>query len=236
MNIGFLSDAHGNPLALDICLAHLSQQRVEQIYFLGDAVGYLPGETEVLRLLSDAHAQCQKGNHEAMLLGERAIPKDRAHVYRLDEARQRLSPAGREELRSWPTSRAIEIEGRRILMIHGSPEEPLDGYVYPDDDLERFADLPFDLVVMGNTHRPFARDVGTVKAVNVGSCGLPRDRGDLLAFVIYDSAAHQTTIYRSRLERERVVRYFGRHAVPDAVFELLGRTSAAPVVGEILEA
>ena len=51
MVIGLLSDAHGNPLGLRSCLAALRAAGAGQVYFLGDAVGYLPGEAEVIDIL-----------------------------------------------------------------------------------------------------------------------------------------------------------------------------------------
>ncbi len=37
MKIGVLSDAHGNPAALERCLRFLRRREVEAIWFLGDS-------------------------------------------------------------------------------------------------------------------------------------------------------------------------------------------------------
>ena len=43
MKIGVVSDAHGNPYGLKTCIDFLRvRAQVARIYFLGDAVGYLP--------------------------------------------------------------------------------------------------------------------------------------------------------------------------------------------------
>ena len=233
--IGLLSDAHGNPVALHQCLEHLRRLGVDDVYFLGDAVGYLPGEIEVLRLLREAGVKCQKGNHEAMLLGERHIPAAAAETLALSGARQRLSASDLAEIAAWPSQRLLDLAGRKALLVHGSPQHPLDGYVYPDAELAPFENLPFDLVVMGNTHRPFSRQAGRVKVVNVGSCGLPRDSGDLLAFGTYDPATDGVIVYRSRLDPERVVREFGRDAIPDVVLDVLHRRTDGPVFGRVIQ-
>ena len=232
--IGLLSDAHGNPVALDQCLGELRRLGVDDVYFLGDAVGYLPGETRVLRLLREAGVKCQKGNHEAMLLGERDIPAAAAKTLGLSGARQRLSAADLAEIASWPSQRVLDLAGRKALLVHGSPQQPLDGYVYPDAELVPFEELPFDLVVMGNTHRPFLRQAGRVKVVNVGSCGLPRDSGDLLSFGTYDPATDEVVVYRSRLDPERVIRELGRDGIPDGVLAVLQRRPESPVFGRVI--
>ena len=48
MKIGLLSDAHGNPDGLANCISVLRSRGAERLFFLGDAVGYLPRWLEVL--------------------------------------------------------------------------------------------------------------------------------------------------------------------------------------------
>ena len=153
--VGLLSDAHGNPLGLRTCLDVLKRAGAQQLYFLGDAVGYLPGEAAVLDLLARENVHCQWGNHEAMLLGELALDPDQDQMYGIAAVGVRLSGKHRAQLDSWPRTRTLTLDGRRILLVHGSPTDPLCAYVYPDADLSGLASLGFDAVFMGNTHRPF---------------------------------------------------------------------------------
>lgn len=182
----------------------------------------------MLRLLADARAHCQKGNHEAMLLGEIPVPPEHAGVLGIDAARERLAPDLIERLRSWPGSRELVLGERRALLVHGSPDSPIEGRVHSDSDIAAFADLPYDLVAMGNTHRPFVRRARTVLAVNVGSCGLPRDAGDLPAFAVYDTETNDAVVYRTRVSPDEVVEHFGRDAIPEAVLRVLRRSADEP--------
>jgi putative phosphoesterase len=185
---GFLSDAHGNAAGLERCLRALEQQGAERIYFLGDAVGYFPEENAVLDLLRSRQVTCLRGNHEALLLGELPLPAERDQVYRIADARRRLRSEHREWIEQWPDRLEVEVAGHRLLLMHGSPADPLEGYVYPDSDLSAFDGLPFDAVVMGHTHRPFLNKRGAVTIVNAGSCGMPRDAGALASCATYDKA------------------------------------------------
>jgi len=90
--IGLLSDAHGNPLGLRSCLAALRAAGAAQVYFLGDAVGYLPGEAEVIEILRSEGVICQRGNHEGMLLGDLDLDPGRDRVYGLAAVRERMPP------------------------------------------------------------------------------------------------------------------------------------------------
>jgi len=125
MMVGFVSDAHGNPAGLAGCLRAVERRGAGRIYFLGDAVGYLPEVNEVLDLLRSSAAVCIRGNHEAMLLGALPIPADRAGIYRLDEARQRLHDRHRAWIETWPEHLEVALEGAQLLLVHGSPADRL---------------------------------------------------------------------------------------------------------------
>jgi putative phosphoesterase len=185
---GFLSDAHGNAAGLERCLRALEQEGAERIYFLGDAVGYFPEENAVLDLLRSRQVTCLRGNHEALLLGELRLPPERDQVYRIADARRRIRPEYREWIEQWPDRLEVQVAGHRLLLMHGSPADPLEGYVYPDSDLSAFDGLRFDAVVMGHTHRPFLNKRGAVTILNAGSCGMPRDAGALASCATYGEA------------------------------------------------
>ena len=223
MRLGFLSDAHGNPEGLERCLSTLFDANVDQVYFLGDALGYMPGEVEVDERLHALGAICVRGNHEAMQLGELSVPEANERVYQLRGARARLRPEHYEWIATWPDSREMDVDGRRFLLVHGSPSDALGGYVYPDSDLADFADLPYDHIVMGQTLRPFARSAGRVKVVNVGSCGMPRDVGNVASCGVFDTQTEDFELLRCPFDAEAVIASYAG-AVHEAVIACLRRT------------
>jgi putative phosphoesterase len=228
VRIGLLSDAHGNPLGLRLALAALADSRIDRTYFLGDAVGYLPGAAETLRILAESDVLCQRGNHEAMLLGDLELDPVSDEVYQLAETRRRLPADALTQVANWPMRREFTAGERRILLVHGSPRDPLRDYVYPDSELHWLAELGYDAVFMGNTHRPFVARIDDRLIANVGSCGLPRDQGDLAACAVYDSETHQCEILRVPMPAESVLAQFGS-AVHPSVSQCLHRTTPAPV-------
>lgn len=179
--IGILSDAHGNPWGLRAALAALRACGVESLFFLGDAVGYLPFGGEVLDILESEGAACVMGNHDAMLCGRLPVPPEADTVYGLTKQRGRLDAVQLDRISAWPDRIERTLGGRRVLMLHGGPRAPLTEYLYPDSDLTHLQDLPVDVVFTGHSHRPFIRRAGAVTVVNVGSCGLPRDQGNSAA-------------------------------------------------------
>jgi predicted phosphodiesterase len=230
MRIALISDVHGNSVALDACLRVLDRHGVEERYFLGDVVGYLPAGRECVERLD--RVACQLGNHDAMLLGELPLSPARNEVYRLDRARDKADAAMMATLGSWPHRREITFAGRTILLVHGSPSEPLEGYVYPDSDLSGFADLTYDAVFMGHTHRPFLTRVGATLIANVGSVGLPRDVGRLAACAVYDSEEHACTIVRVPFDVDAVIARWENDLHAETIACL--RRESSEFVGEVV--
>ncbi len=232
MRLAVLSDVHGNLPALEACLARLDRMVVDERVFLGDAVGYLPQEVECIELLISSGFLCQRGNHEAMLLHPDERARKHESVYRLDEARARLDSRMLKTLESWPASRLLEADGRKLLFIHGTPDEPLDGYAYPDTDLSTWTDLPYGAVFMGNTHRPFETRRGSCLIANVGSVGLPRDVGRLACFAVHDTVDDTCTHYRVPFNVDRLLQQVGDIIHP-STRECLHR-DATQFVGQVV--
>ena len=225
MQVAVLSDIHGNALALSACLDCIRELGVERVFMLGDLVGYFPGECAAYDLLAERGALCQQGNHETYLFTPSARAVRGEPLYQLNAARARLGVARLAGIAAWPARREVEIDGCRMLLVHGTPDDPQEGYVYPDGDLSLCRDLPWDVVFMGHTHRPFVQDAGPVLCVNVGSIGLPRDRGGAAAFALFDPPTRKARIVRVPFDVEEVIRLYN-DALPEQMKTWLRRAPA----------
>lgn len=222
MRIGILSDAHGNVEGFELALQILTDARADEIYFLGDAVGYIPDKGVVSALMGSS-IRCVRGNHDDMLLRQSATDaKDL--VYRHRETFAALSRDEREFIGGWPTKLSVNGEHGTMLFVHGSPKDPLAGYVYPDSSLVDLSTVSADVVFMGHTHHPFVREHGGKLFVNVGSCGLPR--GDDLrgSACIYDLGERSAKIIRFDISG-CCRRILSRYSLSSTVTSLLERCS-----------
>ena len=234
MKIGLVSDAHGNPFGLEQCLQYLAEvERVDQLYFLGDAVGYMSGWNEVVALLKKYEVTCLMGNHDAMLLGELTIDAKKDEAYRLKVNRDSFKPEHFEFMKSWVHSLELELYGRKVLLVHGSPWQQLTEYIYPDTDLSRFESLPYDFIITAHTHRPFIAQAGNIVVANAGSCGMPRDQGDLAACLVYDSASGKLNIKRLKMDKSKILNSFSGELHP-MVEECLHREAKQNINGELI--
>ena len=204
MKIGFLSDAHGNPEGVAVCLDVLRRAGADKVFFLGDAVGYLSGWGDVLSLLFDNGVRCLRGNHDqAVLSGQ--IEANGESVYQLYAEFHEQIRGHRQWMSEWPIRLDEDFCGYRITMVHGSPRAPLSGYVYPWTELSTQSDFDADVILMGHTHRPFVREIGGKLIINVGSCGLPRDVGNLACCATFDCGKREAKVFRVMYSVEKLL-------------------------------
>lgn len=233
MKLGILADGHGNVEAFDVAMAVLQQLGAERFFFLGDAVGYFPGH-ELVAGLRELDILCLRGNHEAMLL-EANFSDERDKIYRLGETRLGMPADLLDYVVSWPERYEVEAPCGRILMLHGSPDDAVFGYVYHDTDVEQFMIAQGTTVFTANTHRPFVRRTDGATFVNVGSCGLPRDCGNLGAACLFDDETGRAIIVRFDIsvQSEAVLSRCG--PVSQVVLDVLARRSRDACYGELYE-
>ncbi len=224
MRIGFLSDAHGNPFGLDACLERLHSEGAERIYFLGDAFGYWPHGKTVAEKLFQLGIFCIKGNHDAMVVGLLPIPEEKEDVYRLKSCFSSLPTSTKELIvEEWPVQQELNEAGKKILLVHGRPADQLEGYLYENGLLEPPECDDFNLVVMGHTHYPFVKYEDDMLLLNVGSCGLPRDVGNMASCAIYDTKEHSAKILRVPIDTEMLLASCPPGSVSAQVIECLQR-------------
>ena len=234
MKVGLISDVHGNDEALARCLEILDGLGVEKVCFLGDAVGYLPGVGAV-PILEAACSIRLKGNHEAMLLEVEKVDPYRDRVYQLQKTHKLASGTDiLQRIASWPLELSETWGACRAQLVHGSPADPLGGYIYPDTQLPLLFGGEFTHVICAHTHRPFVRKSGDVTWINCGSIGLPRDDGRYGAFAVLDTASGKADICRFDIV-EATRRALARvGSIENEVLAVYQRRAAHSLTGEIV--
>ena len=220
MRLGILSDAHGNVEAFRLGLQILAEAHAEVIYFLGDAVGYIP-DAGVVGLLQKGNIRSIRGNHDDMLIHQVATAEQDA-IYRHRETSTALNPAERRFLETLPLKTEFHSDGIATLFVHGSPTDPLTGYIYPDSDLSEFSEINADVVFMGHTHHPFVRRFDRKLFVNVGSCGLPRGQDLRGSVCVFDVAERRAQIIRFDISK-CCQRILSQYSLSPPVTSLLSR-------------
>ena len=180
MRIGIISDIHCNIAGLRTGLELMGA--VDEVVCAGDSIYQYRFSNEVVAALRASGVRVILGNHEETFLspaGERA----------------RSAPSIDREQLAWlagqPLTLETQVNGGRLYVVHGSPWEPHNEYLYPSSaTLHRFRDFDADYVILGHTHYQMAKRFGRTLVINPGSAGEPRDprNGYRLSFAVLDTA------------------------------------------------
>jgi predicted phosphodiesterase len=198
MRVLLLSDIHANIDALEAVEADVlqGQDRVDQIWVLGDLVDYGAAPTEVIAWVRTHATRVVRGNHDhAVGTGEdcRSAPlyHDLAVATRA-YFRARLPLSDLTYLAGLPLQSAVTLASeRQAVLVHASPQDPLFGYV-PTDAPEATWRAALDparsasFVFVGHTHDQYTRTIDRTRVVNPGSVGLPKDGDPRAAYAIVD--------------------------------------------------
>lgn len=179
--MAFLSDIHGQLDALDAVLGELREAGIEEVLVAGDLLYGGEQPLEVWQRLQHIGARCTRGLSDMALATvdpqslSPADDEERDKAQRFAETRRALGDLVVERLRRLPeTIRIPMVDGREIVMVHGSPRSATVEMTHDmseDELLDRMGDDPADLVVCGGSHVPFHRVIDTLEIVNVGSVG-----------------------------------------------------------------
>jgi diadenosine tetraphosphatase ApaH/serine/threonine PP2A family protein phosphatase len=217
MRIGVISDIHGNLAALEAVLDAID---ADEIWCLGDVVGYGARPNECCALVRERTAVCLAGNHDLAVRGtidlrefsgDAGIAAAWTRGVLDDEARgllDRLVPFG---------------EARDVSLYHGSARDPVWEYVLSDESaLVTLALAPHPLVLVGHSHVALqvsltddtldgglAADGARValdesrRLLNPGSVGQPRDGDRRAAYLLLDLDARTARFHRVEYDVER---------------------------------
>jgi putative phosphoesterase len=187
MRILVVSDIHANWAALaavdqqfDVCLC------------LGDLVDYGPDPLPCVRWAMTHATYAIRGNHDHGVAQGIPVTGETGFRYLTQSTRPSMWDAlGAEErlyLLQLPVTRRFTLGGRRFLLVHATPRDPLDEYLLKDPTTwsKRLNKVDADIVCVGHTHFQFNIQVDGVTVLNPGSVGLPRDGDPRAAFAIIE--------------------------------------------------
>ncbi|MDX6645808.1 MAG: hypothetical protein QOK40_1535 [Miltoncostaeaceae bacterium] len=209
---------HGNRQALDAVLRAADEAAVDELWCLGDMVGYGADPIACMEACTDAASRCLAGNHDLGAAGQLDLETfaDWAHDALL-WTRDALGP---ERLEALGRLAPCDPEGD-VPLYHASVLDPVWEYVLsPQQALASLRAARAVLVLTGHTHIPaawclrpdgrleggFVQGELTVPIVegrwlaNPGAVGQPRDEDPRAAWAILDPEARTLTFRREEYD------------------------------------
>ena len=220
MRIAVVSDVHANLHALEAVLVEVDKEGFDEIWCLGDVVGYGPKPNECVALVQKRTAICLAGNHDLVVLGKISVATFGGEAGAAAAwTREVLDAPAREFLMTLAPS-AVTTGAE---LFHGSPRDPVWDYVLTEDAARwTFASTTAPLVLVGHSHialelagdgtevRGGQAAAGTTldlaaarRLLNPGSVGQPRDGDPRAAWLEIDISAGRATFRRTDYPVER---------------------------------
>ena len=240
MKRALISDIHANLEALQAVMADIRTQGITEIYCLGDIVGYGPNPCECLdedhRLIAASRSWATTTRRRCSIRTASIRWLCRPCIGLVSSWRIASGTVAKAN-RRWDFLGELPrtyVEDN-CLYVHGSPREPTNEYVFPEDVYnQRKMDAIFGKIerycFAGHTHIPgvFTQRTGvltpddvsyqyrlsaTPVMINVGSVGQPRDNDPRACYVVLENDV--VTFRRVAYDFETTVRKIYRVAELD---------------------
>ena len=232
MRVAVVSDIHSNLHALEAVLAAIETEAPDELWCLGDLVGYGARPNECCAAIAERADLCLAGNHDLVVLGtlDMADFAGEAAAAALwtrgvldDDARAFLAP--------------LEPQAKRdaVALYHASARDPVWEYVLSDEAAWwTFQATTEPLVLVGHSHVPLtisfdgdtlnggvADDGDEVELagrrwlLNPGSVGQPRQGDPRAAYLLLDLDAQRATFRRAEYDIEHTEREIREAGLPE---------------------
>jgi predicted phosphodiesterase len=213
MRVAVVSDIHSNLHALEAVLDALEADAPDELWCLGDVVGYGPRPNECCALIEARASVCLAGNHDLAIRGTIDLDEfhgDAAFAARLN--RDALTPESLAFLER------LEPRGNAhgVALYHGSARDPVWEYVLSGEAARAsLAISGSPLVLVGHSHVAlhFTEHSGEMDGglapdgtaiafgeeptlFNPGSVGQPRDADPRAAYLLLDLDARRAEFRR----------------------------------------
>jgi predicted phosphodiesterase len=225
MRVAVVSDIHGNYHALEAVLAEIAIEAPDEIWCLGDVVGYGPDPNRCCDAVERQANLCLAGNHDLAAIGR--LPVEDFNDEAAAAVRWTRSVLA-ETARSFLERLAPAATRSGAALFHGSPLDPVWDYVLSEQTaLASFELVGQPLLLVGHSHVALAlaydgrqlagglagdQDEVDLSAsrwlLNPGSVGQPRGGDPRAAWLLLDldagRAFFRRTVYPVRLTQAEI--------------------------------
>ena len=241
MRAAVISDIHGNLYALEAVFRALEKDLPDELWSLGDTIGYGPRPNRCVALVHERAAVALAGNHDLGIIGATEVPD-------LLEFSHAAAAAGRwtqkvlsDEARSYLGGLEPQAKVNGAELFHASPRDPVWDYVLTTEDaLDALELTEAPLVLVGHSHVALALGIadevldgglapegtevdlaGGRWLLNPGSVGQPRDGDPRAAYLMIDFDERRAQFRRVPYPVERTQAEIRERNLPEALAERL---------------
>jgi predicted phosphodiesterase len=213
MRVAVVSDIHSNLHALEAVLAAIEAEAPDELWCLGDLVGYGPRPNECCAAIAERADVCLAGNHDLAVRGTIDLEEFGGEAGIAAKWTREVLDSKAQALLD-----GLQPEGAAhgVALYHGSARDPIWEYVLSDEGaLATFRLASSPVVLVGHSHVALEiilrgddlggglapadteLELGGVRAIlNPGSVGQPRDSDPRAAYLLLDLDAQRVSFRR----------------------------------------
>ena len=234
MLVAVISDIHANYHALEAVLAEVTAEQPDEVWCLGDIVGYGPEPNRCCELVEEHTTLCLAGNHDLAVLGQLSVSDfngDAAAAVRWTQG------VLTDDARTFLGGLAPAATRNDAALFHGSPLDPVWDYVLSEEGARASMETVSEpLVMVGHSHvaLKISYDDGAVAGglahrgdevdlsasrwlLNPGSVGQPRGGDPRAAWLTIDFDAGRALFRRTEYPIELTQREIRAAQLPDGL-------------------
>jgi len=240
MRVAVVSDIHGNLHALEAVLDAIDADAPDELWCLGDLVGYGPRPNECCALASARASTCLAGNHDLAVRGTIDLAEFSGDA---GEAAAWTRTVLTDESQRFLDGLEPQGKAAGVALFHGSARDPVWEYVLSDEAAATtFALTHEPIVLVGHSHAALQvalRDTmlegglapagtelelgGARRLLNPGSVGQPRDGDPRAAWLLLDLEERFAEFHRVAYSIERTQAEMRERGLPQVLAARLER-------------
>jgi len=239
MRVAIVSDVHANRHAFEAVLDAVEAAGAEELWCLGDLVGYGADPDACVALARRHAAVCLAGNHDLAACGKLPLEQFvKGAELSIAWTREVIAPEHLEWLDTLEPQKLDEAVG----LYHASPRDPVWEYVLSPLQAELNLDrLEHRVACVGHSHMAlqYSRTEGAIASggtcraetqlaldagtwlLNPGSVGQPRDGDPRAAWLLLDTRACTATFHRTEYDVAGAAAAIRAARLPDSLAERL---------------
>jgi diadenosine tetraphosphatase ApaH/serine/threonine PP2A family protein phosphatase len=234
VKIAVVSDIHANWHAFEAVLADVDEAGVDEVWCLGDLVGYGPQPNPCVEAARERSDVCLIGNHDLAAIGRVGLD-DFSHDAAVSaEWTAKVLEGGARDFLETLESTAERPEAQ---LFHASPRDPVWEYILDEHTVRAALDhTTARFVLVGHSHIPIALQLcdgalagGLARGgsdlelgqgrwlLNPGSVGQPRDGDPRAAYLLLDLDTDHAHFRRIPYDIERTQAEIREHGLPETL-------------------
>jgi diadenosine tetraphosphatase ApaH/serine/threonine PP2A family protein phosphatase len=232
VRVAVVSDIHSNLHALEAVLAAIDAEAPDELWCLGDLVGYGPRPNECCAAIAARADVCLAGNHDLAVRGTIDLAEFHGDAgVAASWTREVLRPEWQALLDRLEPGGAAH----GVALYHGSARDPIWEYVLSDEAAVATLEIAASpLVLVGHSHVALQvvqsedglgggmaaagteLELGGMRALlNPGSVGQPRDSDPRAAYLLLDLDEQRASFHRVEYDVERTQREMREAGLPE---------------------